>query len=248
MLPHETDAAGWGGPAYFATTRWSVVLAAGKRGSDEARQALAALCETYWFPLYTYLRRKGHHAEEAQDLTQEFFTRLIEKNYLKDVQPGHGRFRSYLLVALKHFLADEWQKNRAQKRGGGVLKTFDLEAAERSYALALSHDLTPEKAFERQWAATLVNAVLGDLQREMGDEGKGPLFEQLKAGLVPAGEERKQEELAAPLGMTFGAVRTALHRLRRRYGELLRRAIAHTVADASEIDGEIRHLAEVLRN
>ena len=247
MLRDDSDTVGWSGPAYFATTRWSVVLAAGKRSSDEAQQALAALCETYWFPLYTYLRRRGHNAEEAQDLTQEFFSRLIEKNYLKDVKPGKGRFRSYLLVALKHFLADEREKERAQKRGGGILKTFDLEAAERSYALALSHDLTPEKAFERQWATTLVNGVLQNLGREYAASGRENLFEQLKVGLVRTGEAFRQEELAAKLGMTAGAVRTALHRLRRHYGQLLRQTIAHTVAEAGEIDDEIRYLAEVLR-
>jgi len=248
MQPLEPSPPETGGTANFATTRWSVVLSAGRRGEPEAQQALALLCETYWFPLYTYLRRQGRNAEEAQDLTQEFFSRLIEKDYLKDVKPGRGRFRSYLLLALKHLLADEWDKDHAQKRGGGIIKTFHLEDAEARYKSGLWHSLTPERAYEKQWALTLLDQVFAELRREFTDTGKETLFGQLRLYLLPAETAPRQEELAAQLGMSVGAVKGAVHRLRRRYGQLLRQAIAHTVADAGEVEDEIRYLVAVLRS
>jgi RNA polymerase sigma-70 factor (ECF subfamily) len=230
----------------FATTRWSLVLAAKDKAAPEARQALADLCTAYWYPLYAYVRRQGHDAEQAQDLTQEFFTRLLEKDFLRAVDPVRGRFRAFLLAALRHFLANEWDRAKASKRGGGRrLLSLDCRAAEDRYRLEPAHQLTAEKLFERRYALTLLEQVLQRLKREMARAGKDELFEGLKQYLAGAAESG-YAETARALNMSDGALKTAVHRLRRRYRELLREAIAETVETDHEIDEEIRDLFAAL--
>ena len=231
----------------FATTHWSIVVRAadgGKEGrASDADRALAELCRAYWYPLYVYVRRRGHASHEAEDLTQEFFLRLLEKNYLAEVDRHRGKFRSFLLASLKHFLANEWDRGQSQKRGGGqMLIRLDAVNAECRYALEPSHDLTPEKLFERQWALAVLEQVLGRLQAECVAEGKRKNFEVLKQFLTVGKNAGGHAQAAAELGMTEGAVKTAVHRLRRRYRTLLREEIAQTVASPEEIDDEIRQL------
>ncbi len=233
--------------ARFTTTRWSLVLSAGKPETEESAAALKELCETYWYPLYAYIRRQGHRADEAQDLTQAFFSRFLKKNYLELVKPERGKFRSYLLGALQHFLKNERDQARAAKRGGGRPPvSLDLENAEDRYRLEPSHDLTAEKIFERRWALALLDRVLGRLREELERTGKGNLFQALKCFL--GGEEGRlpYAQSARELHMTEGAVKVAVHRLRRRYRDLLREEIAQTVAEPEDIDDEIRYLFAVL--
>jgi RNA polymerase sigma-70 factor (ECF subfamily) len=230
----------------FATTRWSLVLAAKDRAAPEARHALADLCAAYWYPLYAYVRRQGHDAEQAQDLTQEFFAKLLEKDFLRAVDPVKGRFRAFLLSALRHFLANEWDRAKAAKRGGGrTPQSLDFQSAEERYRLEPGHQLTAEKLFERRYALTLLEQVLQRLRQEMVDGGKQKLFEGLKPYLAGAAES-SYTETARTLDMSEGAVKTAVHRLRRRYRELLRESIAETVEKESEIDDEIRDLFAAL--
>jgi RNA polymerase sigma-70 factor (ECF subfamily) len=230
----------------FATTRWSVVLEAGRGSSPASREALAKLCETYWYPLYGYVRRWGHDADSAQDLTQEFFTRLLEKDYLRDVTPTRGRFRSFLLAALKHFLSNERDRANAAKRGGGHAPLpLEFETAEGHFRLEPADHLTPEIAFERQWALTVLDRTLRKLGSEHERGGKGALFARLK-GTLTGEQSGSYAQLAAELQMTEGAVKVAVHRLRRRFGELLREEIAETVADPGDVDDEIRYLFAVL--
>jgi len=235
------------GPANFALTRWSVVLAAGSSHASHARDALENLCRTYWHPIYVFVRRQGHSPHDAQDLTQEFFARLLAKNYLGAVDPSRGRFRSFLLASLKHFLANEWDKAGAQKRGGHpVLIPINARAAETSYGLEPADDTTAEKIFERRWALTLLDQVLARLRAEYTQDGKAKLFEQLKATL--AGERRTipYAEMGERLDMSEGAVKVAVHRLRQRYRELLREEIADTVSGPEEVEEEIRALFSAL--
>jgi RNA polymerase sigma factor (sigma-70 family) len=235
------------GPRQFATTRWSLVLAAGQRSSPQSSAALATLCENYWYPLYAYVRRRGQDADEAQDFTQAFFARLLEKNDLAAADPGRGRFRSFLLASLKHFLANEWDRSRAQKRGGGrAALSIDFRTAEERYRAEPSHDLTPEKIFERRWALVLLENVLARLHDESAQAGKTDSFDHLKGFLTGEQSAITYGQLAAELNMSEGAVKVAVHRLRRRYRELLRAEIEETVADAEEIDQEIRDLFSAL--
>ena len=237
------------GPSHarsFTTTRWSIVLAAAHDSRPQAREALAALCETYWFPLYYYVRRRGYRADETQDLTQAFFATLLEKEYLDRADPGRGRFRSFLLASLNHFLANEWDRARAQKRGGGKVISMDVADAESRYSLEPADNLTAETLFERQWAMTLLDQVLTELREELARGGKQPLFDRLKGFLGGGAPGASYGQVAAELGMTEGAVKTAVHRLRRHYRRLLRARIAQTVASAEEIDDEIRHLFAAL--
>lgn len=231
----------------FTTTHWSVVLAAGQHPSSEAAEALAQLCRTYWYPIYAFVRRKGHAAHDAQDLTQEFFARLLGRSYLSAVDPGKGRFRSFLLASLEHFLAKEWVRANRQKRGGGcAIISLDEEAAEGCYRMEPAHELTAERIFERRWAMTLLHHTLARLQEECVADGKGKLFEQVKGTLSGEKSEVSYAQAAAQLGMSEGAVKVAVHRLRRRYGELLRTEIARTVSNPEEIDEEIRYLFTAL--
>ena len=230
----------------FATTHWSIVVSAGDSQSPEARLALATLCENYWFPLYAFVRRAGCSAEDAQDLTQEFFARLLAQRLLTRVDRQRGKFRSFLLAALKHFLADQWDHAHAQKRGGGqTVISFDSLDAETRYRLEPASDLTPEKMFEKQWALSLLEQVLSRLHAELVAEGKSALFEALKDTLTGV-RSTTYAAVGAELGMAEGAVKVAAHRMRRRYRALLREEIAQTVTSPDEIADEIRYLLSCL--
>ncbi|MCI0491291.1 MAG: sigma-70 family RNA polymerase sigma factor [Blastocatellia bacterium] len=231
----------------FATTHWSLILAAGREATPESEKALAALCATYWYPLYAYVRRKGYQMPEAQDMTQGFFARLLEKNYLQDVDRERGKFRSFLLASLNHFLANEWDRERAQKRGGGI-KFIPLDTAEDLYSLDPADKLTPEKLFERRWATTLLDQVLALLKEEFAGAGKAALFDRLKDFLTGAESRDSYKQAAAELEMSEGAVKVAVHRMRRRFRRLLRAEIAKTVANPAEIDDEIRYLLSALKS
>lgn len=234
-------------PPAFVTTRWSVVISAGHSDTTRSCEALARLCQTYWHPLYAYVRRLGHLPPDAQDLTQEFFARLLAKNYLADADESRGRFRSFLLAALKHFLANEWDKASAQKRGGGqMLIPIDPSTAETSCRFEPADATTAEKIYERRWALTLLAQVLQHLREEYVRAGREKLFEQLKPTLTEASRTVRYAEIAARLGMSEGAVKVAVHRLRLRYREVLRAEIADTVASPAEVEDELRNLFAAL--
>lgn len=232
----------------FATTQWSQVLAAREGSDTQARQALASLCETYWYPLYAYVRRQGHDADEARDLTQGFFAQLLEKNYLEDVEPSAGRFRSFLLTSLRHFLSHQWEKARAQKRGGGS-RTVSLDAADAEvrYGWEPADRLTPEQVFERRWALTLVERALARLRQESVATNTTQRFEVLKTHLTGEEPHTPYREVATELGLSEGAVKVAVHNLRRKFAQVLRAEIAETVADPAEIDEEMRYLLQAVR-
>jgi RNA polymerase sigma factor (sigma-70 family) len=231
-------------PRSFPTTLWTVVLHAGTDDPDQARSALAQLCQAYWYPLYSFVRHRGHSAHDAQDLTQSFFAHLLEKQALEQVNRDLGRFRTFLLASLKNFLANEWDKAHAHKRGGAcTIVSLDAERAESRYGLEPSHGLTPERQFERQWAMTLLERVLAALRAEYHDAGNGALFDELQAALT--GQPEPHSVMANRLGRSEGAVKVAVHRLRRRYRELLREQIAATVG-ATDVEDELRHLLAVL--
>lgn len=233
-------------PGGFATTRWSLVCAARAPSSPESRAALAALCGVYWYPLYAFVRRQGHDADRARDLTQEFFARLLERADLAAVDRSKGRFRSFLLAACKHFLCNEHDRVHARKRGGGRAPLpIDAAVAEGRYGGEPSHNETPERLFERRWALALLDQVLARLRQEYAAAGKGRLFERLKGHLT--GEAGlPHARAAAELGLREGAVKVAVHRLRKRYGELLRDEIAQTLHDPAEVEDEIRDLFAAL--
>ena len=233
----------------FATTRWSLVLQAGNRADQQADAALQSLCQRYWFPLYAYVRRRTADVHEAQDLTQDFFARLLEKNVLASASPERGRFRSFLLASLKNFLLNEWDRAHAQKRGGGrVCLSLDWDEGESRIGLEPSHELTPERLFERQWTLTLLEHVVSQLQAEFVAAGKERHFELLKGTLVGDRTEQSYSDIAIELGMTEESARQAAHRLRKRYRELLRDEVSQTVAEPGEVDEEIRRLFETLRS
>jgi RNA polymerase sigma factor (sigma-70 family) len=235
-------------PSEFATTQWSQVLAARDAAGTEARRALEALCNAYWYPLYAYLRRKGEDPEEARDLTQAFFAELLDKRALRDVDPAKGRFRSFLLAALRHFLSHERDRARSQKRGGGVrVVSLDTREAENRFSQEPVEHLDPEQLFERRWGLTVMERAMDRLQAERVAEGDASPFQRLRGFLTGSEPRIPYREAAAELGMTEGAVKSAVHRLRRRYGSLLREEIAHTVRDPSEVDDEVRHLLAVVQ-
>ncbi len=231
--------------AWFLTTHWTVVLAAGRHDTARAETALAQLCQTYWYPLYAYVRRRGRSPHDAQDLTQEFFARLLEHNWLARADQAKGRFRTFLLTAMERFLANEWDKVRALKRGGGS-QLLSLDAAEALYGAEPADARSPEQVFERRWALTLLDAVLQRLEADYRAQGKGELFAMLKPCLVGEREALPYQQLARQLGLTEGALKVTVHRLRQRYRELLRAEIANTVAAADDVDAEMRHLFNVL--
>ena len=230
----------------FVTTHWSVVLSAGGNDTTQAQDALARLCQTYWPPLYAYVRRRGYSPEDAQDLTQEFFARLLARNTVGSARPDKGRFRSFLLASMNHFLADEWDKARAQKRGGGKVISLDLQTAETRLSEASSKELTPEKAYERRWAITLLEQVYQWLEEEHRQQGKTEQFDALRSTLAGKSDSAPYSELAARLGMSEGAVKVAVHRLRQRYRQLLRDTIADTVSGPEEVEDEMRYLFKTL--
>ncbi len=227
----------------FPSTAWSVVLAAGSTSTPGARQALETLCNTYWFPLYVYVRSKGYNSDDSKDLTQEFFTRVLEKRYLMDVKRERGKFRSFLLAALKHFLANEFDRQTAQKRGGDrPTVSLDLENAEGRYAVEPAHEATPEKIFERQWALTMLGRVAARLRVEFSAKGKEDLFERLSPFLDAGDTQDSYRRAAVDLDMTEGAVKVAVLRLRRRYRSLLYEEISLTVASPEDVDDEAHFL------
>lgn len=234
------------GGAAFVTTHWSVVLAAGQAGSAASAAALETLSRTYWFPLYAYVRRRGYSPEDAQDLTQEFFARLLGRHALAHLTREGGKFRSFLLTALNHFLINEWEQHRAQKRDERrIALSLDALDAETRYRFEPADEATPEVLFERHWAATLLEQILHRLRDEYTAQGKAELFQRLRPCLTGAELMLPYAALARQSGLSEGAVKMAVRRLRHRYGELLRAEIAHTVARPEEIDEEIRHLIAI---
>ena len=235
--PETTPAGHWVG-----STHWSAVLAAGQSGSPRAAAAMEELCQTYWYPLYAYVRRRGYAVEEAQDLTQEFFAEMLENHWLKSADPKRGKFRSFLLGAMNHFLANDWRRAQTLKRGGGKPLISLDDTAEQRYALDATTDLTPEKIYERRWAWSLFERAVSRLREQYTAAGKARLYDALKSFLAEDIDERDYTRLAAELEMTPGAVATAVHRLRDRYRELVREEVAHTVADPAEVEDEVRSL------
>jgi len=224
-----------------------MVLEAGHGESAQSSVALAKLCQAYWQPLYAYVRRLGHGPADAEDLTQEFFTRLIEKNYVETADAEKGRFRSFLVTALKRFLANEWDKQNREKRGGGrEIISLDARDAEDRFLAEPADNQTPVTMFERQWAVTLLDQVLTRLETEFSDDGKQGLFDTLKIFLIGEKSEFTYTELGVQLSLTEGAVKVTVHRMRQRYRELLRNEIAHTVSSPQEIADELRHLFAAL--
>lgn len=239
---HSTPASSAPGDI-FATTHWTVVLAAGKKSSPQAQAALEELCKTYWFPLYAYVRQRGHAKADAEDLTQAFFARLLAKNFLAGLESEKGKFRAWLLASLKHFLANEWDKSRRQKRGGGEIHlSLDWQTADTQFQVADEKVSNPEKNFDREWALALLAKVIVRLQKECEADGKAQLFARLKNFLTAEKSESAQSEIAAALGLEAGAVRVAVHRLRKRYRQLLRDEIANTLSDPAMVDEEMRAL------
>ena len=232
----------------FVTTHWSVVLEAGCQKTDQSNVALSTLCETYWYPLYAYVRRQGHQPAEAQDLVQEFFTRLLEKDYLQSADQERGRFRSFLLTILKRFLSNEKKRADAQKRGGGqVILSLDFGSGEERLRLEPADDRTPERLFNRQWVLTLLDHVLSQLGQDYAAKGKTAIFDRLKVYLAASSNTPSYAELSEELEMSESAVKVAVHRLRERYRNILRAEIANTVASDNEVDDELNYLLESLR-
>ncbi len=229
--------------ADFRTTHWSVVLRAGQTGKPESAHALETLCQTYWYPIYVYVRRDGHDPHSAQDLTQEFFARLLRLNSLAAVGPQKGKFRTFLLASLKHFLADAWDAATAAKRGGGRPPvSLDEAGAEARYRLEPALDPAPDVAFDRRWVVALLERALANLRQEYAVIGKIPTFDALKIFLESPAADRDYESAGSALGMKPGAVAVAVHRLRQRYRDLVRAEIAHTVSSPQEMAEELRHL------
>lgn len=224
-----------------------MVAAAQDREAPEAQQALADLCGSYWYPLYAYIRRQGHSADQSQDLTQEFFTRLLEKDFLQAVDPRKGKFRSFLLAACKHFLSNERDRAMAQKRGGGKsMVSIDFDSADGRYRQEPADTLTPDRLFERQWALALLDRVLFLLRQEFEQGGKKSLFDRLKFTLTGDRGQMPYHKISQDLGMSEGAVKVAVHRLRQRYRELLREEIGQTIDDPAHVEDEIRQLFAAL--
>jgi RNA polymerase sigma-70 factor (ECF subfamily) len=228
---------------YFATTHWTVVVTAGRRHTPQSDQALEELCGTYWFPLYAYVRRQGYNKEDAEDLTQGFFARLLGKNYLEGLSSEQGKFRAFLLAALKHFLTNEWDRAHRQKRGGAVtLLSLDWHEADTRYHVEPVDLLSPDKLYDRTWALTLLERVIAGLRKENVAEAKAKLFDQLKPFLMVGKGAIPYARIATESGMSEGAIRVAVHRLRKRYRELLRKEIAQTLNDPAQVEEEISAL------
>ena len=229
--------------ARFLTTHWSVVVAAQAKVDTGSQEALERLCRTYWFPLYAFVRRQGHSAADAQDLTQEFFARLFQKDYLKSAAQEKGKFRTFLLVALKRFLANEWDRQHAAKRGGFTPPvSIDQEMAENRFANEPGHNLQPDVLFDRQWAMTVLEQSLAELQEEYVKTGRAKLFEALRGILDRDETALLYSEIASKLNLSEAAVKMAVYRMRNRYRELLRGQIANTVSTPQEIEEEVLHL------
>jgi len=231
----------------FQTTRWTLVQAAAINPTGDSRRALSTLCQTYWQPVYAFIRRNGYDPDQSQDLTQGFFALMLEKNYLIHADQKRGRFRSFLLTAVKHFLVNEWDRANALKRGGGqATVSIDLIEAERWYVPAAVDASTPEKAFERQWAFSILEQVMTRLRADYVNAGKSAQFEKLSEFLNQDSRDIGYEELSGEMAMSAGALRMAVHRMRRAYRRILREEIAETVSTPDEIDAEIRFLVAIL--
>ena len=231
----------------FAPTRWTVVLTAAHSDTTHARAALAQLCEAYWYPLYAYVRRKGYSPPDAEDLTQAFFAQVLEEHFIVAADKDKGRFRSFLLTRLNHFLADEWDRLKAQKRGGGRrLIPLESGTAETRYQIEPVDLRSPDKLFEYRWTVTLLERVFERLHQEYEKDGKAALFDELQGCLAQARAAVPYAEVGARLELSEGALRVAVHRLRQRYRDLLRAEIADTVSGPEEVEEELRHLFRVL--
>ena len=236
-----------GSDPVFVTTHWSVVLRAAQPESPEAHAALTALCQNYWFPLYAFARRQGCDLHSAQDLTQEFFGKLLEKNYLSVADRRRGRFRSFLLTAFKCFLANEWDRSQAQKRGGGhQILSFDGMSAEERYLLEPEDSASADQLYDRRWACDLLEQTRAKLRAEFAEADRAERFKYFEAYLPGGQPTLSQSEVGAALGLTEGTVKQEVFRLRRRYGELLREAVAQTVAHPDEVDDEIQYLIDIV--
>jgi RNA polymerase sigma-70 factor (ECF subfamily) len=234
-------------PSLFATTHWSVVLAAGQRDSPQSATALEQLCRGYWYPLYAYVRRRGHKPEDAQDLTQEFFARLLAREYLRRADPARGKFRTFLLTALNGFLCDEWDKAGRQKRGGHrPMISFDGPTAEDRYRLEPMDESTPERLYERAWALSLLERAAGRLRDEYASVGRAELYAQLTDFRLDGAADCSYATAAARLGLSESAVKSAIHRLRERHQQLVLEEIANTLADPAELEAEVRYLLRVV--
>jgi DNA-directed RNA polymerase specialized sigma24 family protein len=234
-------------PRAFPHTRWSVVLAATQKDAPESAAALESLCRAYWFPLYAYARRCGQSHHDAQDLTQEFFRRLLEKRWLHSADREKGKLRTFLIVALKHFMSHEWRRASAQRRGGGKSQvSFDTEFAESRYAADPSAKLAADETFDKQWALTLLDLTVSRLRAEFAAAGKPGDFEALKGCLMAAQGVIDYATVATRLGLNEGAARVAVHRLRKRFRTIYREEISQTLANEADVDGELRHLAAAL--
>ena len=234
-------------PRLFVTTRWSVVSLARDGDSPESAEALETLCKAYWYPLYAFVRRCGHSAHDAQDLTQEFFARLLQKEWLLAVERDRGRFRAFLIMALKRFLANERDKARAAKRGGGqVSMPLDTETAEARYLAEPAPALPADHLYERRWALALLDQAMARLRAEYDRVGRGEDFSRLKEYLTSEGGAIPYAQIARESGVTEGAARVAVHRLRKRFREAFRAAVADTVSGAEEVEEEMRYVVEVL--
>lgn len=235
-------------PRGFPTTQWSRVVTAARDGSA-AQEALAGLCQAYWYPIYAYIRHRGYAAEQARDLTQEFFAYVLEHQLLAKADPARGRFRAFLRTVCGRHLADLRDKEHAAKRGrGGRLLSIDACDAERRYALEPAHELTPDRIFDRTWALTLLDRVVGRLRYEYHDAGRAERFDELVTVLTRDSETESYSRIAERLGTSEANVRVSVHRLRRRYGLLLREEIAATVRDSELIEDEVRALFAALAN
>ena len=230
----------------FATTRWSVVLQAGQAGTSHSMDALTELCQVYWYPLYAYIRHRGHNPHDAEDLTQGFLAKLLRLKSLVGLSPEKGKFRAFLLASLKNYLAEEWHRSSAQKRDIRVTISLDAQTAEARYAMEPVDAITPEHLFERRWALTLLDTVLQGLANEYEETGRGELFQELRFSITGENSEVPFRELASRLGMNEEAVRVAVFRLRKRYRRALRDEIAHTVTTQTEITEELRTLRRIL--
>jgi len=234
------------GSTQFQSTSWSLVVAAAGHPTEAAEIALAKLCRLYWYPVYAFTRRRGHSEDDARDLTQEFFCRVIQHHYLRDADPSRGRFRSFLLTAARHFMANEWRRERAVKRGGGAgMLSFEIETAERRYSLELADREDPERLYQRRWAISTIEQALFVLRQEYDSQGKLEQFDRL-APLLTGTCEESYADIARKWNSTEGAVKVSVHRLRKQYRALLRRQIAETVAHPEDVDDEIRFLLSAL--
>ena len=230
----------------FTTTHWSVVLNA-RGNSQNSADSLARLCATYWYPLYAFVRHRGFNKEEAEDLTQEFFARLLAGKFLESVDPAKGKFRSFLLASMKYFLANEWDKSQTQKRGAGLkLISLDAQDPETRYKLEPVTDLTPEKLYERRWALTVIERTFAQLRADYTAPEKQRWFDRIKPLLLGEPGESTYAEIATELETNEGALKVAVHRLRQRFGQTLRNIIAETIADPADVESEIAHLIAAL--